>query len=132
MFQELGGASVQIWTSSVWLPISAILAGPYARIGDHVGRRWPWLIANVLGFLGNILIATAPNIGTVILGVAFWGITFGGAGNTLAAPAEILRKSFDVVSAMECYSVLILLFSSSPPWHCESVASDRRIHRIDR
>jgi len=68
----------RLWISSVWIPVSASLALPFARFGDLMGRRYIWIFANVIGALGNFLVAGGNSVGMVITGVALWSVCASG------------------------------------------------------
>lgn len=97
---EVGGADQVLWVQQAYNPPVALLAAPLARIGDQVGRRWLWIIANTLAMVGCILVATTHTVGQAIAGVAIFGIAFANSGNIFAVPAEVLPRRHRGTAAM--------------------------------
>jgi MFS family permease len=71
----------------------AIAANPlFGRLSDRTSSRWgmrrPWMVVGVaVGAMGTMVIATAPNIGTVLVGWCLCQVFFNA---TLAAQAAVL------------------------------------------
>jgi MFS family permease len=73
--------------------LMSLVANPmFGRLSDRTASRWgmrrPWLVVGVaIGALGTLVVATAPNIGTIVIGWCLCQIFFNA---TLAAQTAVL------------------------------------------
>ncbi|KAH0837653.1 siderophore iron transporter [Fonsecaea pedrosoi] len=91
-------------TNGSWVPISVITAATvmfsiWGRWSDILGRRYIFLIANVIGVVASIVAATAESINALIAGCVLAGVANAGNQLSIAAVTELLPnryKSFGI------------------------------------
>ncbi|OAG36320.1 hypothetical protein AYO21_09485 [Fonsecaea monophora] len=91
-------------TNGSWVPISVITAATvmfsiWGRWSDILGRRYIFLIANVIGVVASIVAATAQSINALIAGCVLAGVANAGNQLSIAAVTELLPnryKSFGI------------------------------------
>ncbi|KAK3111761.1 hypothetical protein LTR53_012665 [Teratosphaeriaceae sp. CCFEE 6253] len=127
-----------------WVPLVNICSGAVfflmvGKLSDIFGRRWFFILGSVLGLLGSITGAVAPNINTIIgaevligVAVAFQHPSSGPSPSCLIQYPGAWRNSFYFLIAINIVSILSWWAFYHPPTfsmlHRKKLARDLLLH----
>jgi MFS family permease len=97
-------------------------AYPLGALSDRIDRRLMLAIGFAILIAADIVLAAAPNLGVVMVGVAFWGLHMGMTQGLLAAliadeaPANLRATSFGIFNFVSGVALLLASLIAGALW----------------
>ncbi|KAM6506720.1 hypothetical protein FSOLCH5_013695 [Fusarium solani] len=88
-----GDSSKNMWFNQAINLLSVAVCLPVSQMVDYWGRKWLLVVLLAVGFAGNMIVARAENIATVIAGFVLIGVNYGCQPILFAVPSEVLPRS---------------------------------------
>lgn len=96
---SFGRPELQTWLPNIYAIITAAVGGLVGSCSDRIGRKNILLGGLAVACLGDIVVASAQNIGSVLVGAAMSSGIFINQGNFFSVPAEVLPRRYRGVGA---------------------------------
>ncbi|KIX04881.1 uncharacterized protein Z518_05752 [Rhinocladiella mackenziei CBS 650.93] len=88
----LGDETKAVWCSTILAIYTLALNPPLSLAADYWGRKYIMIVNTFLGFIGQVMISRALNMGTLLTGFCFLGFAFGPGFAFYAVVSEIVPR----------------------------------------
>lgn len=113
MLNELGNVKLISWITLIYLTTSVVFGSYAGYIKRQIGARTALFLFALIFASGSLIVATAPNMGTVLLGRALQGI---GEGLILALSYGVAQDLFSSEATPKLFGLFAFVYAFLLQW----------------